>query len=92
MVYDFMHQRMILFVLYGLFHKFHANVAFPAIYAHFLPNRKYRKYRVSIVSKPKISCEPKKKISLRGGQGHLPSLQPGIKAALTVNFKLENNL
>ena len=35
MVYDFMHQRMILFVLYGLFHKFHANVAFPAIYAHF---------------------------------------------------------
>ena len=25
-------------------------------------------------------------------QGHLPSLQPGIKAALTVNFKLENNL
>ena len=27
MVYDFMHQRMILFVLYGLFHKFHANVA-----------------------------------------------------------------
>ena len=56
MVYDFMHQRMILFVLYGLFHKFHANVAFPAIYAHFLPNRKYRKYRVIIVSKPKISC------------------------------------
>ena len=30
---NFMHQRMILFVLYGLFHKFHANVAFPAIYA-----------------------------------------------------------
>ena len=56
MVYDFMHQRMILFVLYRLFHKFHANVAFPAIYAHFLPNRKYRKYRVIIVSKPKISC------------------------------------
>ena len=56
MVYDFMHQRMILFVLYGLFHKFHANVAFPAIYAHFLPNRKYRKYRVIIVSKPKILC------------------------------------
>ena len=24
MVYDFMYQRMILFVLYGLFHKFHA--------------------------------------------------------------------
>ena len=56
MVYDFMHQRMILFVLYGLFHKFHANVAFPAIYAHFLPNLKYCKYRVIIVSKPKISC------------------------------------
>ena len=37
-----MHQRMILFVLYGLFHKFHANIAFPAIYKHFLPNRKYR--------------------------------------------------
>ena len=35
MVYDFMHQRMILFVLYGHFHKFYANVAFPAIYAHF---------------------------------------------------------
>ena len=35
MVYDFMHQRMILFVLYGLFHKFHANVAFPAIYTDF---------------------------------------------------------
>ena len=56
MVYDFMHQRMILFVLYGLFHKFHANVAFPAIYAHFLPNRKYRKYCVIILSKLKISC------------------------------------
>ena len=55
-----------IFLLYGLFHKFHANVAFPAIYAHLLPNRKYRKYRVIIVSKPKISCEPKKKISLRG--------------------------
>ena len=53
MVYDSMHQRMILFVLYGLFH---ANVAFPAIYAHFLPNPKYCKYRVIIVSKPKISC------------------------------------
>ena len=56
MVYDFMHQRIILFVLYGLFHKFHANVAFPAIYAQLLPNRKYRKYCVIIVSKPKISC------------------------------------
>ena len=71
MVYDFMHQRMILFVLYELFHKFYANVAFPAIYAHFLPNRKYRKYRVIIVSKPKISCNivwTLKKISLRGEQ------------------------
>ena len=38
MVYDFMHQRMILFVLYGLFHKFHANIAFPAIYKHFYRN------------------------------------------------------
>ena len=53
---NFMHQRMILFVLYELFHKFHANLAFPAMYAHLLPNRKYRKYRVIIVSKPKISC------------------------------------
>ena len=53
MVYDFMHQRMILFVLYGLFTSF--NVAFPAN-AHFLPNRKYCKYRVIIVSKPKILC------------------------------------
>ena len=50
-----MHQRMILFVLYRLFHKFHAYVAFPAIYTHFLPNQKYHKYRVIIVSKPKIS-------------------------------------
>ena len=35
----------------------------------FLPNRKYRKYRVIIVSKPKISCNivwTLKKISLRG--------------------------
>ena len=39
-----------------IFHKFHANVAFPTIYEHFLRNRKYRKYRVIIVSKPKISC------------------------------------
>ena len=38
------------------FHEFHANVVFPAIYSHLLPNRKYRKYRVIIVSKPKISC------------------------------------
>ena len=69
MVYDFMYQRMILFVLYGLFHKFHANVAFPAIYAHVLPNRKYRKYCVITYQNLKyrvISCEPKKKISLMG--------------------------
>ena len=36
----------------------------------FLPNRKYRKYRVIIVSKPKILCNivwTLKKISLRGG-------------------------
>ena len=73
MVYDFMHQRMILFLLYGLFHKFHANVAFPAIYAHFLPNRKYRKYCVIIESKSKISCNivwTLKKISLRGAPYH----------------------
>ena len=39
----------------------------------FLPNRKYRKYRVIIVSKPKISCNivwTLKKISLRGDPGH----------------------
>ena len=46
------------FYLYytDFFHKFHSKVAFPAIYAHFLPNWKYRKYREIIVSKPKISC------------------------------------
>ena len=38
------------------FHEFHDNVVIPAIYAHILPNEKYRKYRVIIVSKPKISC------------------------------------
>ena len=31
---------------------FHDNVVIPAIYAHVLPNKKYRKYRVIIVSKP----------------------------------------
>ena len=63
-VYDFMHQRMILFVLYRLFHKFHANVAFPPIYAHFLPNRKHCKYRVILVSKPlNIVWTPKKDIA-----------------------------
>ena len=56
-VYDFMHQRMILFVLYGLFHKFHAKMShFLQFRRIFLPNRKYRKYRVIIVSKPKILC------------------------------------
>ena len=40
----FKHQRMILCVFYRLFHEFHANVAFLAIYAHFLPNQKYRIY------------------------------------------------
>ena len=69
-VYDFMHQRMILFVLYRLFHKFHANVAFPQFTRIFYQigniasivwlSYQNLKYRV-------ISCEPKKKISLRGG-------------------------
>ena len=49
-----MHQRMILCVLYRLFTNFYANVAFSAINALLL-NRKYRKYCVIIVSKPKVS-------------------------------------
>ena len=35
------------------FHEFHENVVIFATYAHILPNEKYR---VIIVSKPKISC------------------------------------
>ena len=40
-------------VLYGLFTNF--NVVIIATYAHILPNEKYRKYRVIIVSESKIS-------------------------------------
>ena len=35
---------------------FHENDVFLATYGHILPNEKYRKYPVIIVSKPKISC------------------------------------
>ena len=48
MVYDFMHQRMILFVLYGLFTSF--NVAFPAN-AHF-----FTKSEIS-----QVSCDNRSK-------------------------------
>ena len=67
----FMHQRMILFVLYRLFHKSHANVAFPAIYTHVLPSLKYRRYCGIIVLKPKILYNivwTFNKISLTGDQ------------------------
>ena len=52
------------------FHEFHDNVIIRATYMHILPNEKYRKYRVIIVSKPKILCNivwALKKISFRGG-------------------------
>ena len=37
-------------------HDFYDNVVIPAIYTHILPNENYCKYRVIMVSKPKISC------------------------------------
>ena len=59
----FMHQRIILFVLYGVFHECRISCNLCA----FLPNQKYRKYRVIIVLKPIISCNivwtPKKDIA-----------------------------
>ena len=72
-------------------------VAFPAIYAHFLPNRKYRMYRVIIVWKPKISCIivwTQKKDIAQGwaGPGQLGKVMGEIPRALSVTVVRTNAL
>ena len=68
----FVHIKNDFMCIVRTFREVHASVAFPAMYAIFLPNRKYWQYCVIIsyiVLKPKISCNivwTLKKISLRG--------------------------
>ena len=52
----FVHLKNDFICIVWTFHKFREHVVIPAICAHILPNEKYRKYCVIIISKPKISC------------------------------------